>query len=74
MEALKQGNDFIADLLALYEEFEEGDRIDELSETLKPVFEIWPGKKHLETLSEKDIKDLLFQARSLTLDQLVKKE
>ena len=74
VEALKQGNDFIADLLALYEEFEEGDRIDELSETLKPVFEIWPGKKHLETLSEKDIKDLLFQARSLTLDQLVKKE
>ena len=74
VEALKQGNDFIADLLALYEEFENGDEVDELSETLKPVFEIWSGRKYLETLSEKDIHDLLLQARNLTLDQLVKKE
>lgn len=74
VEALKQGNDFIADLLALYEDFEKGDQVDKLSETLKPVFENWSGIKYLETLSKEDIQELLLQARNLTLDQLVKKE
>ena len=73
-EALKQGNDFIADLLALYATFENGDEVDELGEALKPAFEVWPGRKYLQTLSQKDIQDLLLQARNLTLDRLVKKE
>jgi len=74
VEVLKQGNDFIADLLTLYEELEKGDKVDELSETLNPVFENWPGSKYLETLSEKDVQDLLLQARNLTIDQLLDKE
>jgi len=72
VEALKQGNDFTADLLALYQEFEEGEKIDQLRETLKPVFEIWSGRKYLETFSPKEMQELLRQARNLTLDQLVK--
>ena len=74
VEALKQGNDFISDLLVLYAAFENGDEVDELGETLKPLFEVWPGRKYVQTLSQKDIQDLLLQARNLTLDQLVKKE
>jgi exonuclease SbcD len=72
VEALKQGNDFVADLLALYENFQQGDRVDELNEALKPVFENWSGRKYLEPLSPKDIQELLLQARNLTLDQLEK--
>jgi exonuclease SbcD len=72
VEALKQGHDFIADLLALYEEFETGDRSNELSEELKSVFETWSGKKYLEPYSPQDIQEILLKARNLTLDQLVK--
>ncbi len=72
VEALQQGNDFIADLLALYEEFEKEDRGDALNETLKPVFENWPGRKYLEPYLPEDIQEILRQARNLTLDQLVK--
>lgn len=72
VEALKQGNDFIADLLALYEELEKKEEIDELSEALKPVFESWSGRKYLESFSPTEIQELLLKARNLTLDQLVK--
>ncbi len=74
VEALRQGNDFIADLLALYDETENGDEVGELRETLKPVFENWSGKKYLKTFSQEELRDLLLQARNLTLDQLVKKD
>jgi len=71
VEALQQGNDFIADLLALYGEFETGNRDEELREILKPVFENWPGKKYLDAFSPQDIQEILREARNLTLDQLV---
>lgn len=73
VEALKQGNDFIADLLALYEEFETGAGDDDLRAALKPVFENWPGRKYLEPYSPEDIQSLLREARNLTLDLLVKR-
>lgn len=72
--ALRQGNDFIADLLALYDEMENQEGVDEMSEALKPVFENWSGRKYLETFSKEDMRDLLHQARNLTLDKLVPKE
>jgi exonuclease SbcD len=74
VDALKQGNDFIADLLALYEEFETGAGEEDLRATLKPVFENWPGRKYLEPYSPEDIQAFLRGARNLTLDQLLKKK
>jgi exonuclease SbcD len=73
VEALKQGNDFVADLLALYEEFETGAGDEDLRATLKPVFENWSGRKYLEPYSPEDIQALLREARNLTLDPLLKK-
>lgn len=73
VEVLKQGNDFVADLLALYEEFETGAGDEDLRATLKPVFENWSGRKYLEPYSPEDIQALLRAARNLTLDQLLKK-
>jgi len=72
VEALRQGNDFIADLLALYEEFETGAGDEDLRATLKPVFENWSGRKYLEPYSPEDMQELLRAARNLTLDQLLK--
>lgn len=72
VENLKQGNNFIADLLALYEEFATREGDEKLQEILKPVFENWTGSKYLETPSPQDIQKLLLKARNLTLDQLVK--
>ena len=72
VEALKQGNDFIADLLALYETFATGAGDEDLRATLKPVFENWPGRKYLEPYSPEDMQELLRGARNLTLDQLLK--
>jgi hypothetical protein len=69
---LKQGNDFIADLLALYEEFETGAGDEDLRATLKPVFENWSGRKYLEPYSPEDVQEILRAARNLTLDQLLK--
>ena len=72
VEVLKQGNDFIADLLTLYEKLENRDEFDEFREALKPVFNNWSGKKYLESCSPQDIREILLNARNLTLDQLLK--
>ncbi len=74
VDALRQGNDFIADLITLYDEVENRPGADDFRETLKPVFETWSGKKYLDTFSDNERQELLLQARNLTLDQLLKKD
>jgi len=43
-----------------------------LKQALKPVFETWQGKKYLNDLSDKEIKNILSEAKSLCLDKLLK--
>jgi DNA repair exonuclease SbcCD nuclease subunit len=74
VEALKRGNDFIADLLSLYESVEKQEGTDLLKQALSPLYENWAGSKYLEELSTDNLQDLLLQARNLTLDQLVQGE
>jgi DNA repair exonuclease SbcCD nuclease subunit len=74
VEGLKQGNDFIADLLALYDQAEKEEGTEALKQALSPLCEKWAGSKYLEALSQNDIQDLLLQARNLTLDQLVEEK
>ncbi|GJL77169.1 MAG: exonuclease SbcCD subunit D [Nitrospinaceae bacterium] len=74
IEILKQGNDFIADLLALYESMEKEEGADALKHALSPLYENWAGNRYLEKLSSETIRDLLFRARNLSLDQLVEEE
>ena len=68
MESLRQGKNFIADLITLFDDEERSETHAELKEILKPLFEAWPGERHLDNLSNKEIKDLLAKARSLILD------
>lgn len=74
VENLRQGNDFIADLLALYEESDNDESLDDLKEVLKPMLEDWKGRKYLDAISGQDLQDLLLEARNLTLDQLVERQ
>ena len=71
MESLRQGKNFVADLIALFDDEERSETHNELKEVLKPLFETWQGKKYLKDLSDAEMKDLLVQARSLCLDRLL---
>ena len=69
IDALKDGKDFVADLLNLCNE---NDQLQsEIQEAMKPVFESWAGRKYLE---DKDIQAITLKARDMALDQLVKRE
>ncbi len=74
VETLRQGNDFVADLLALYEEMDTDKGLDDLKKVLKPMLEDWKGKKYLDDISHQNLRDLLLEARNLTLDQLIEGE
>jgi len=72
IESLREGKDFIADLINLFEVEERRESFADLKEALKVVFETWQGKKYLNSLSDEEIKDVLVQAKSLCLDKLLK--
>ena len=72
VESLREGKDFIADLINLFEVEGKGESFADLEDVLKPAFETWQGKKYLCDLSDEEIKDFLAQAKSLCLDKLLK--
>jgi DNA repair exonuclease SbcCD nuclease subunit len=72
IESLREGKDFIADLINLFEVEEKRESFADLKEVLKMVFETWQGKKYLNNLSDEEMKDVLVQAKSLCLDKLLK--
>ena len=72
VESLREGKDFIADLVNLFDVEGKGESFEGLKEVLKPAFETWQGKKYLCDLSDEEIKGFLAQAKSLCLDKLLK--
>ena len=74
MDSLRQSKNFIADLIALFDDEERLATHTELKEVLKPLFETWQGIKYLDDLSDKEIRHILIQARSLALDRLLRSE
>lgn len=71
IDSLRQGKDFIADILAIYEEAEAGAKAQLMDSALKPLFQDWQGKKYLEPLSGEERVELIRKARDLTLDRLI---
>ncbi|QPJ61858.1 MAG: DNA repair exonuclease [Candidatus Nitronauta litoralis] len=69
LEALREGKDFFADLISLYDETLTAPE-DELRDVVADLFSQWKGKAALDSLSEEDLKELLEEARDLTLDRL----
>ena len=72
IESLREGKDFVSDLIVLFENMEKEESFLGLKQALKPVFETWQGKKYLNDLSDKEIKNILSEAKSLCLDKLLK--
>ena len=71
INALKQGQDFIADLIALYDLRTVPVALPDCREVLKPLFQHWEGGHLLSEFSHDELREILFQARNLTLDELV---
>ncbi|MEK9628504.1 MAG: DNA repair exonuclease [Nitrospinota bacterium] len=71
INTLKEGKDFIADLVNLCDETEKEELNKKIDESLKPVFESWAGRKYLEELSAEGLESLIQKSRNLALDQLV---
>jgi len=72
VESLREGKDFIADLINLFDVEGKRESFADLKEVLKPTFETWHGKKYLHDLSDEEMKGFLAQAKSLCLDKLLK--
>lgn len=71
IDALGQGQDFIADVVALFQEAAQGKHPQVIEEALKPLFADWPGRKYLEETTREDRAAWLEAARGLVLDRLV---
>jgi DNA repair protein SbcD/Mre11 len=71
IDALKKGNDFIADLLLHYSAVEASDHAETIREQLKPMFESWQGRSFLDEISEEELAKILADARDLTLNHLI---
>jgi DNA repair protein SbcD/Mre11 len=72
IESLKEGKDFVADLVSLCNDSENNYLQSKIKEAMKPVFESWAGRKYL--VVEEDIEDITKKARNLALDQLVSRQ
>jgi DNA repair exonuclease SbcCD nuclease subunit len=72
VEFLREGKNFIGDLVNLFDLEGKGESFADLKEVLKPAFETWQGKKYLHVLSDEEMKNFLVQAKSLCLDKLLK--
>jgi len=71
IESRRQGNDFVADIISLYDEVENGALQDDIKTVLKPLFEEWPGGRYLDDLTPEELLRLVHEAKELTLDQLM---
>ncbi len=74
LESLKQGHDFTADVLSVYDELETPERLEELESPLRSMFQDWRGKEYVSSLSKEDLRDLVAKARDLTLDHLLEQD
>jgi len=74
IDALKQGKDFIADLIALYDSKTAPGTFPECREPLKDLFRSWEGGYLLSELTDDELREILFQARNLTLDMLINRD
>jgi len=73
LETLRRGNDFIADIVSIYDELEdaEGESWQEIQRTLAILFSNWQGKNYIEELSKEELLELAREARGLALDKLI---
>ncbi len=75
LENLSQGNDFVADILKLYEEVGKKSSLKPLKEPLENLFQSWQGHYLLDEMDDEDaLKEWLLEARDMTLDHLLEND
>ena len=72
IDSLKEGKNFVADLLSLCEDDQNKQLQSKIQEAMKPVFESWAGRKYLAT--DEDIEVITLKARNLAIDKLVNRQ
>lgn len=74
LNSLRQGNDFIADIISVCDELDNPQSQDwqELNEIFQPLFDKWRGHEYLEELSHDSLVNLAGGAKERILDMLLK--
>jgi DNA repair exonuclease SbcCD nuclease subunit len=73
IDLLRQGNDFIADIISIFDELGDikNQNWKELETFLSPLFSKWQGRDYLEELTDEELLGLANEARGQMLDLLV---
>jgi hypothetical protein len=74
IDSLREGKDFVADLINLCEDDPNKQLEEKIQDAMKPVFEAWVGRKYLDTFSAEEVQAVTLKSRNLALDQLVNRE
>ena len=77
LDMLREGNDFIADIITLYDQLneQESNNWEEIKEELTILFSSWAGaRKHLEQLSQEELLEIAKEARNWSLDKLIQND
>ncbi len=74
MEILRQGGNFISDLVCLYDELAEAGskHWEDILKARESLFSNWQGARYLEELSREELLKLIEDARNCTLDSIIR--
>jgi DNA repair exonuclease SbcCD nuclease subunit len=74
IETLRQGGNFLSDLICLYDELAEvgSKHWEDILKAREPLFSNWQGGRYLEELSREELLKLIEEARNWTLDSILK--
>jgi DNA repair exonuclease SbcCD nuclease subunit len=73
LDSLRQGNDFIADIMSIFDEFHDvkGEYLEELRKVLGPLFLKWRGRDYIEELKDEQLLEIANEARGQMLNSLI---
>lgn len=76
LNELRRGNNFVAELVALYDDLENNNSElwNSIESALNPLYQTWRGNRLLEKLNRAELRQLASQAMHLTLDGIVETE
>jgi len=73
---LRRGNDFVADLISLFDDLGDSDsqQWNSIRSALEPLYQTWQGHRLLDGLSDQQLKEIALQGMHQTLDGIVETE
>jgi exonuclease SbcD len=73
LDSLRQGEDFIADIMSIFDEFHnvKSEYLEELRKDLEPLFLKWRGHSYIEELKDEQLLEIAHEARGQVLNNLI---